>query len=277
MIHEKIMLPVQYRAKGVENNNFTPYITTYILDNYDEYSAGRKRPMVVICPGGGYEMLSFREAEAVAVKMNSFGYHACIVWYSLKPMSFPAALLDLAEAVRYVRSCADEWNVRNDRIVVAGFSAGGHLAASLGVYWNRPLLKKYLPYSSGEVKPDALLLCYPVITSNEFAHAGSIANVLGSTKEYTKADVNLETFATKDVPPVFMWHTDEDTCVPLENSLLFAAACRRAHVPLELHVFRRGVHGLSLATAETAWPDGTGIQGECAVWPQLFATWLNNL
>jgi acetyl esterase/lipase len=277
MIHKKIMLPVQYRAKGVENNNVIPYMTTYILDNYAEYSTGRKRPVIVICPGGGYEMLSFREAEAVAIKMNSLGYHACVVWYSLKPMTFPAALLDLAEAVYYIRSHADEWNIKKDGIVAAGFSAGGHLAASLGVYWNASLLRKYLPYSAEQIKPDALLLGYPVITAGEFAHTDSIKNVLGNTETYTKADVSLETLVTKDVPPVFMWHTDEDTCVPLENSLLFVTACRRAGIPLEFHVFRRGCHGLSLATPETALPDGNGVQPECSVWPQLFADWLNNL
>lgn len=274
MTHEKIILPVQYYKKGIKNNGYTPFMTTYILDNYDEYCADRKRPMVVICPGGGYEMLSTREAEAVAIKMNSFGYNACVVWYSLAPMSFPAAFLDLCEAVKYVRSHSEEWHVDTNKVIIAGFSAGGHLAASLGVYWNSPLVSKYLPYSAQEVKPDGLLLSYPVITTGKYTHEGSIKNVLGDTKEYSEEDVRLEDHVTSSVPPVFMWHTDEDGCVPLENSLSFALACRKNKVPLEYHVFRRGGHGLSLATAETSWPNGAGIQDACSVWPALFENWM---
>ena len=276
MKHEKIELKPLYREKGIKNNDFTPYVTTYILDNYDEYCAERKRPVIVICPGGGYEMLSTREAEAVALKMNSLGFHAVVVWYSLKPMEFPASLLDLCMAVKLVRDKAREWNIDTNSIIVAGFSAGGHLAASLGVYWNTPLIQKYLPYTKEQVKPDGLLLCYPVITTGEYAHQGSIENVLGSAKEYTQKDVQLETLVTENVPPVFMWHTDEDGCVPLENSLRFACALRSAKVPLEYHVFRRGGHGLSLATEETSWPNGAGIQKECAVWPLLFSAWMES-
>ncbi|MCR5217633.1 alpha/beta hydrolase [Treponema sp.] len=279
MLHETIELPVNYRGK-IENNNFVPFIKTYILENFEEYSAGRKRPLVLICPGGAYEMLSTREGEAVALKMNSLGFHAVTLWYSLKPMEFPASLLDLCEAVKYVRSHAEEWNVDSEKIIVAGFSAGGHLAASLGVYWNNPLIQKYLPYSAADVKPDGLMLAYPVITSNEFAHRDSINNVIGCSKEYSQEDVKLEDHVTPKVPPVFMWHTYEDGCVPVENSLLFAMACKKNNVPLEYHVFRRGGHGLSLATKETTWNNGTnpaGIQKECQVWPELFAEWMESL
>ncbi|AEE17942.1 alpha/beta hydrolase [Treponema brennaborense] len=277
MIHENIPLPVQYTDKGVKRGSALPYMTTYILDNYDEIDAERKRPLVVICPGGGYEHLSNREAEAVAIKMNAAGFHAVVVWYSLAPMDFPAALLDLCEAVRFVRTHAALWHVDEKRIIVGGFSAGGHLAASLGVYWNAPLIGKYLPYGADEVRPDGLLLSYPVITAGEFAHTGSIRNVLGGTAEFTAADVSLETLVTGAVPPVFMWHTDTDTCVPPENSLRFAAALRTAGVSLEYHLFRRGVHGIGLATAETSAPDGSAVQPECAVWADLFAVWLKNL
>lgn len=277
MIHKKIDLPVSYRDKGVRNNGFTPYITTYILENHDEFSAGRKRPLILICPGGGYEMLSQREAEAVAIRMNSLGFHACVLWYSLAPMTFPAALLDAAEAVRYVRSRSAEWNVDGKRVVVCGFSAGGHLAASLGVYWNSPLIQCYLPYSASEIKPDGLLLCYPVITAGEFAHKGSIRNVLGDSSGFEEASVSLENLVTKDVPPAFIWHTYEDDCVPPENSLMMAAAMRRNGVPVELHLFRRGGHGLSLATRETACEEGRQVQAECQVWPQLFASWMATL
>lgn len=273
MRHEKIGLPVQYREKGVRNNGFTPDLTTYILDNYAEFSEGRKRPLVLICPGGGYEMLSEREAEPVAVRMNAMGFHAAVLRYSLKPMDFPAALLDLCEAVRCVRKNAARWNADESRIIVAGFSAGGHLAASLGVYWNSGLIKEYLPYSPDEIRPDALLLAYPVIKAGENSHEGSIVNVLGGADRYSADDVSLEKHVSPAVPPVFMWHTEEDGCVPLENSLLFALALRRHNIPFEYHVFTKGGHGLSLATGETAWSDGNGVQKNCAVWSELFRSW----
>ena len=277
MICKKIELPVQYKNSGIRNNGFTPYLKTYILENFDEFSKDRKRPLVLICPGGGYQMHSEREGEAVAIKMNAMGYHACLLYYSLKPMDFPAALLDLAEAMHCIRSHAEEWNVMENKIVVGGFSAGGHLAASLGVYWNSPLLKKFLPYSPEGLKPNGLLLGYPVITTGEFAHQDSIDNVLGGTKDYSESDVALDKHVSPSLPPVFIWHTDEDDFVPMENSFAFASACRKNKVPLEFHVFRRGVHGLSLATKETSWADGGGVQPECSVWPELFNSWMQTL
>jgi acetyl esterase/lipase len=267
MIHEKIFLP--------EHGNAKPYMTTYILDNYEEFSTGRKRPVIVICPGGGYEMLSYREAEAVAVRMNALGFHACIVWYTLRPMCFPDALADLAQAVKYIRHHAHEWNIREDRVIAAGFSAGGHLAASLGVYWNTGLLQSRIGCTPEEIRPDGLMLGYPVITAQTgLTHESSILNVLGNTETYTRDDVSLEKHVTADVPPVFLWHTYEDGCVPCENSLRFTEACRKAGVPVELHLFRRGGHGLSLASAETSWADGSGVQKACSVWPELFAEWM---
>ena len=112
---------------------FTPTLTTYILDNYDEFSALRKRPAVIICPGGGYARLSNRETEAIAIKMNTLGFHALVLRYSVAPMDFPAALLDAAEAMYYTRSHCKEWNIDENKIILCGFSAGGHLAASVGV------------------------------------------------------------------------------------------------------------------------------------------------
>lgn len=274
MLHETISLPVRYLDKGVKNNCAKPSLTMYILDNYEEFSAERKRPLVLICPGGGYEFLSDREAEPVAIKMNALGFHAAVLRYSLAPMDFPAALLDLCEAVALCRSRAAEWNVDTEKIVVAGFSAGGHLAASLGVYWNSPLIQKYLPLSASDVRPNALMLGYPVIKSGDFSHESSIKNVLGGATEFTEADVSLERLVSKDTPRTFMWHTNEDNCVPLENSLEFAHALRRASVPFEYHIFEKGGHGLSLATKETAWSNGVGDEPTCATWPELFARFI---
>lgn len=293
---EIINLPVQYRGK-IDNHNYTPTLTTYILDNYNTLDPKRTRPLVIVCPGGGYAHLSVREAEPIAVRMNALGFHAAVLKYSLAPMEYPAALCDAAEAVHYVRSHAKEWNVDPDKIIMCGFSAGAHLAASLGCFWNgkaaedasdtasasgaggtidatAPLISQFLPYSAEEIKPNALLLGYPVITAGEFCHNGSIVNVLGEKNKSHRDWVSIENKVSADVPPVFMWQTAVDEAVPAENSMMFASALKRAKVPFEYHLFARGVHGLALGTKETCVPGGRTVEEECACWPDLFYSWL---
>lgn len=275
MKHERFELKVRY---GLENGGFIPSVTTYIIENSCAIDEKRRRPLILICPGGGYAYKSPREAESVAIKMNALGFHAAVLDYSVAPMEFPAAFLDLCEAMNFVRCHADEWNVDSDRIIVLGFSAGGHLAASLGVFWKSSLCRKYLPLESSQIRPDGLCLCYPVITAGKNCHGGSIKNVLGgqALDREMRDFVSLEKHVSSEVPPVFMWHTDEDQSVPLENSLEFALALRKNAVPLEYHVFRQGRHGLSLATEETAsCPEQ--VSRECSVWPELFAEWVKLL
>ena len=287
MKHESITLPRHYEGK-LKTTGKDPVLKTYLLDNYD-FDIDRIRPLVLICPGGGYEHLSDREAEAIAIQMNAMGFQAAVLYYTLAPMEFPAALCDVAEAVYYARTHANEWHIDKNNIIVAGFSAGAHLAASLGVYYDglnaggeksedkEPLLKKYLPYSAEEIKPNALLLCYPVISAGEAAHRGSIMNVLGEKYKENTHWVSLENLITKDFPPSFIWHTTEDNAVPAENSLLLCLSLQKNHIPYEYHLFQRGGHGLALATEETATKSGKEIQEECAVWIDLFATWAKRL
>lgn len=276
MIHQVINLPVQYRDKGLNNNFYQPTLTTYIMQNCSEYSEERKRPLVIVCPGGAYFFKSEREAEPIAIKLNSLGYQAVVLRYSTAPMDYPTSFLDTCEAVKYVRDHAKDWAVDPDKIILAGFSAGGHLAAHYGVYWNSGLAQKYLDYKPEELKINGLLLCYPVITSGEKAHKYSF-EMLTNKDDSLLDEVSLEKHVNGDVPPVFMWHTYEDESVPVENSLLFAAALREKNIPLELHIFAHGGHGLSLATEETSRDDASMVQEACAVWPELFAKWLKTL
>ena len=148
-----------------------------------------------------------------------------------------------------------------------GFSAGGHLAASLGVLWDHPSLG----CPNGENRPNALILCYPVITSGEFAHRQSLENVSGEEDPAKQTFWSLETHVSDRTPPAFLWHTYEDDAVPVENSLLFVSALRRAGVPCEFHLFEKGVHGLSLCNAEVATP-----MPPTAPWMGLCLTWLSN-
>ena len=168
-------------------------------------------------------------------------------------------------------------NIGGDGIVVAGFSAGGHLAASLGCYWGFGLLDDLVPHSKDEIRPNYMLLCYPVITADvKHCHEGSIRNALGKNNLDMRDFVSIENHVEPSFPPTFMWHTLEDEAVPAENSLLLAMALRREGVDFEYHLFQKGCHGLSLATPETAKPDGSCQQKECAVWPELFKAWFDS-
>ncbi|MBM7712355.1 alpha/beta hydrolase [Enterococcus xiangfangensis] len=248
-------------------------LTTYILDNYPEIDLNRKRPAVVICPGGAYKLLSDTETESIAVKMMSLGFHAFILRYSIKPVIFPQSLIELAKSMQVIRRNAEKWNIDENKIIVAGFSAGGHLAASLGVFWNEAFLKEQLFGNEQEWKPNGLLLCYPVITSGPFAHGSSLQNLLGENYDKLKVKMSLENQITKDTPATFIWHTVEDQSVPVENSLLFANKLQSVGVPFELHIFPKGIHGLSLATSETT-SDPQKIDKAVSNWPWLFKIWV---
>ena len=264
---EIIQLPVNYSGK-IDNSNQKPFVKTFLIES------GKKLPAVIICPGGGYEHLSEREGEPVAKKMNALGFHAVVLNYSLAPMEFPAALCDLAEAVVLVRKNADAWNIDADKVIIAGFSAGGHLAASLGCYWRSGILQDLLPYTPDETKPNFLLLSYPVITSDEnYCHESSIRNVLGKNNLDVREFVSIEEHIDSNFPETFVWHTAMDESVPLENTLRLVSALRREGISFECHIFERGCHGLALANAKTAKADGSCQEKECSVWPELFRNW----
>ena len=277
MIHQAIEISLAQTPLGANEDGWKPKLYTYVLDNSPEIDQNRRRPAVIICPGGGYMMTSDREAEAVAIRLNALGFQAFVLRYSVAPAVFPRALTELAMAVSIVRYHAEEWHVDPARITVAGFSAGGHLAASLGVFWNHPVLRDILGENDESWKPNALLLCYPVITSGVFANRDSFVNLLGDRYDELLSMVSLETQVHDQMPPVFLWHTDEDDGVSVENALLLAIALKEHHIPMEMHIYAHGMHGISLATEETKTVSGGAIVPECAGWIDLFATWAKTL
>lgn len=257
----------------ISEGDYHAKLTTYIIENTVEPDL--LRPLVLICPGGGYAMTSPKEGEPVALQMNSFGIHACILKYSCNPAEFPTALHQVAKSVKLIRENAAKWHVDPEKIVVLGFSAGGHLTASFGVFWNKEFVLRELGVTKEEIKPNALVLCYPVITSGEFAHKGSFENLLGDRckdKNWREL-VSLEKQVDESMPKSFIWHTYEDEGVPVENSLLLANAMKKANVPFALHIFEKGMHGLSLGNKET----GTIVE-EVQPWIKLAGDWiLHNL
>ena len=262
-----------------EERDSNAKLYTYILDNFEEIDIHRTRPIVLICPGGGYEFVSEREAEAVAIRFNAMGYHACVLYYSVAPAEFPQALYELAWSVAYLREHADEYAICQDKIIVAGFSAGGHLAASLGVFWEEGWLNERTELTAQQIRPNGLILSYPVITSGKYAHCGSFDNLMGTQKNpELKELLSLEKHVGKQVPPTFIWHTLTDQSVPVQNSFLLAEALVREQISLELHIFPEGMHGLSLSNEETMVREtGFGIQKRCQEWINLAGKWLGDL
>ncbi|MEZ3447387.1 MAG: alpha/beta hydrolase [Lachnospiraceae bacterium] len=252
-------------------------LALYIQEDYPDTYGERRRPMILICPGGGYEHVSVREGEPVAFHFLTAGCHAAVLWYDISKqgVTHPQALMELAWSVAYIREHADQYAIDPDKILVAGFSAGGHLAASLGCFWDREWLANKMRMPKERYQPNGMILAYPVITSGAFAHRGSFENLMGEQADAElERELSLENQVTDKVPPVFMWHTIEDGSVPLENSLLFAAALRKAGVNFEYHVFPHGGHGYALATRETAMKGGVEIEPQCEQWMDLCKNWL---
>lgn len=259
MLHTKIPL-------GTNKADDTPYMTTYILDQLMENQ--KKKPIVIIFPGGGYGYRTPREGEPIACEFNSIGCHAVVVEYSVNA-PYPQSLIDASNAVIAVRDHAEEWNIDTNKIFVCGFSAGAHLAASIGTMWNKePAIKR----ADRKNRPDGMILSYPVITSGQFAHRGSFDNIGATTTELLeKTSIDLQ--VDSDTPPAFIWHTFADNAVPVENSLLLANAMRAHHVPFELHIYPEGQHGLSLAKDFTAENEG-GVMPHVQSWMCLAKKWL---
>lgn len=285
--HLKIRLP---DAAGGGNVRGAGAELTCLLKDNTEGKPDARRKAVLICPGGCYEFCSTREAEPVAFQFLAMDCQAFVLNYSTAPNPFPTALLELMAAMAVIREHAKEWHIDPDQIYPCGFSAGGHLAASLGVFWDREFLLNPLGIKAEQARPNGLILAYPVISSGAYAHEGSFTNLLGlpgtppvlkNAPPITRDLLSLELQAGPQVPPVFLWHTDTDQTVPVENSLLFAMALKPFNVSLELHIFPEGRHGLALASQETDKDqpeDGKGpyTVPTCQSWIPLVKNWLTN-
>ena len=246
MNYQEFYLDIPYEKAGIKHSDFKAKLTTYLQDASELIPTSQKRPAVIVCPGGAYRFTCDREAEPIALKYAAMGYHAFVLRYSVAPDAFPSAQMELAQAIHLLRTNAEEWHVDPDQILVTGFSAGGHLAASLACLWNNEQIYGPLGLTAEDIKPNGAILCYPVITSGEFAHRESIQNLGGERYDELLDLLSLEKQVGPHVPPVFLWHTVADEAVPVENSLMFMTALQRAKVPFEAHLYPDGQHGLSL-------------------------------
>lgn len=222
--------------------------------------------VMIICPGGGYQYLSPREGMPIAKVFNADGITAFVLKYRYGPYHHPVEMEDVQRAIRTVRFHAKDWNLDPNRIAILGFSAGGHIASTAATHFDSGNADASDPVDRVNCRPDLAILIYPVITMTPpYMHVGSHNNLLGE-----HADPKLEKLlsnnlqVTKRTPPCFILTTADDRTVPVENSLLFAEACAKNHVPFELHIFEHGRHGFALGDDDPI----------LRTWPRIAADWL---
>jgi acetyl esterase/lipase len=264
-MENKIYLWNDRKSAGTGNaeDDFQPFIELSLIET--------KTPLglVIILPGGGYRTRAAHEGMPVAKKFNELGFHAAVVQYRVSPYTYPAPQKDVMRAVSFMRSNAEKWLIDPDHIAVGGFSAGGHLACCSGT------IALDIEHAAGDEadafssRPDAVMLFYPVISSDyAITHVGSFQQLSGQEnpdKEFL-AMTSLENHITEATPPAFLWHTATDGAVNYQNSLRFAQNMWQKGKRAELHIYPEGNHGMGLAC------DRTDIR----TWPELAANFLEN-
>ncbi len=212
------------------------------------YPAKNSKGAVIIFPGGGYVMRAEHEGKGYAEWFQKIGITSFVVDYRVAPYKHPAQISDAMRAVKYVRHYADKYGIDKNKIAVMGSSAGGHLAASVSVHYDKKMYDETDEIDKENARPDATILCYPVIDMFEYRHDGSRQNLIGERALHADKELmSLQKQVTVDTPPAFIWHTSSDQAVPVENSLMYADALSKVQVPFELHIYPMGHHGLGLA------------------------------
>lgn len=248
-------------------------VTAYLHSPLTEQDTYRKDyPVVVVCPGGGYEFCSQRESDPVAFEYLTAGYNVFTLIYSTKEKARAyRPLKELSLTIMAIRENAKEWGCDPDKIAVIGFSAGGHLAGSIATLWNNKYFLEEFDNKGGLNKPNAVILSYAVLSSDEeIYHGGSIKNVSGVNERNDLWNIfSIEKQVNKDCPPAFLWHTVEDDVVPIENSIRYITEMQKLKIPYEAHFFPTGGHGMSVCTKEVGSYDEHNAQ-----WVELSKKWL---
>lgn len=272
---------IERQIRGIDGRDAK--LTGYLLNDNLDSKGKQDRPAVLILPGGGFLRVSNREAEPIAMKFAAAGFHAFVLRYSLVPSAYPTQLLEAAEAMRLIRNNSEEWHINSQNVAIIGFSAGGHVAANLATCASNNV-KEANGYNAEAVKPNALMLAYPVISAGEYAHKPTFERLFGNVsseeRQQLVEQLSLENHVDSKTPPVFIWQTITDQTVPVQNSIMFIDACVKAGVSVEAHLFPKGPHGLALAVKETAKRDENGavlpefVQPEVQQWIDLACDWL---
>lgn len=302
----KAIMKIEKINLNEDDTNVT--LTTYLLDDSEEMLIGKSRPAVLICPGGGYMFTSDREAEPLALRFASMGYHAFVLRYSVFSNSglafpdpkkddiymnstYPNPIREIGKALLIINEHAEEWKVRSDQIVLSGYSAGAHNCALYCVNWNKPVITDYFNSPQEGLKPAAAILGYGVYDfelqkdfKTESADEWQVKlndafNFAYFGKTKVTDDLILSSspaqLVDKDTPPMFLWATREDNVVSVTQTTGMAHALAMKGIPFETHVYEKGHHGLSLSTQATA-KSKEDIIHEVDNWIGLAETWLNN-
>ncbi|MPW26580.1 alpha/beta hydrolase fold domain-containing protein [Alkalibaculum sp. M08DMB] len=281
--------------KLLENSEAT--LTSYVLQQ-DKFDFRRiKRPAILVCPGGGYQFVSENEGEPVALAFAREGYCTFVLNYSVRIENpFPKALTEVATAIKLIREHAREWNIDPDDITVAGFSAGGHLAASIGVFYNHQFLLDDINATEEEIKPNSLILGYPAITLKPWnrdpvspeiikmmdeglmpdLRGADITQILAGKMDVTEDEkdyFNLLNYVSEKTPKSFIWGSNQDTLIHPSDIWGFASKLREFSVPYEMHIFGRGPHGQG--TSDAVVVDKSMLsQFHLSEWVRLSLLWL---
>lgn len=271
MKHERLELKNYFDFIGANGEN--PVVETYLPYNMVEMNRqNQKRPCMVVCPGGGYGMCSERESEPIALQFLSEGFNVFVLTYSVAPHRFPTQLREVAATMELIYANAEEWNCDTEKIAIIGFSAGGHLAAHYSTMFDCKEVREVLPESKSV---NASILAYPVIDADfNNTHQGSFMNLLGHAPDKAEEEYfSCNRQVKETTPPAFIWHTAEDGCVPVVNSISYAKALIEKKVPVELHIYPFGGHGLSTSDRQTI-DNVTNIVAYNNVWLDSVKRWL---
>ncbi len=270
------------------------YFTEFLLDDYTEFQQGKKRPAVIVCPGGGYQFVSQREGEPVALHFLKEGYQAFVLNYTVgSPENgnvLKTAICQAAQLIAYIRDNCDALFVDPDKIAIIGFSAGAHLSASLSVNHKEAWLKEMAGTGETNLRPDACILSYPWVSMQAMHDRMAAGDAEPNTCEYMpQANIAMighpdpigEGFeicspyllVDEDTPPTYIWHTSNDELVFVECSLDYARALSDHRVPFEMHIFENGHHGLALCDEVTE-TRPVDIKPLCKQWLPLMFAWL---
>lgn len=266
---------MRYEKIALKSNDPEVYLEAYIADKL----GARKRRALLIIPGGGYhDVCSDREGEPVAHAFMPYGYNAFVLHYTVdRRAPYPAQLREISMAIKHIKDNAVAYNIDPDELFCVGFSAGGHLAASVGVFWNRPEATEGLDMPAGYNRPTGIMPIYPVI--NYTGHAPSFRNLLCDDTPSTEAlaYVEIDRHVSADSVPAFLLHTADDETVDVRNTLSLALAYSNAGVPYELHVYPHAPHGISIANHTSDYDNPAWNDVAIAKWVEHAAYWADKL
>ncbi len=279
---------------------------SYILDSEVSYKKYKKRPAIVICPGGSYLFCATKEGEPVASRFLGMGYNVFVLRYityfknrisniNEKPLinknsKYPEQVLDLMRVIRMIKNNSEQWGIDKENIFTMGFSAGGHIVALLGNNWDDDGFLEAIEERDKEIcKPKGTILCYPMIHGNLLKNYNIddapesikyqlpyIKKAIFGTNDVDNKmleKVNVINSIRKDMPPTFIWHTSEDNITFAKDSVLYAMKMLELNIPCEVHIFERGHHGMALCD-EVSSSLPSDINNENKIWPILANNWM---